>query len=155
MQRPSDHNCIDDCYASSTTICQGTTSTAASSVVVGVICLVFFTRICSDRNAKLMNVTPMVSTICFDRDIRRRLQGYHHVMVMIYWCWWQQSFVRDHYSMVSFTTIQIISCVCPCDSVHYLSPNKVVNGNFSAGNTGFTEWSPNICTCLQKKLLCW
>ena len=43
---------------------------------------------------------------------------------------------------------RIISCKCPCDSLHYLSSNRVKNGNFSNGNNSFTSQLTNNCNCL-------
>lgn len=42
---------------------------------------------------------------------------------------------------------RIISCTCPCTAPSTLSPNIVVNGNFSNGNTGFTSDLPYINAC--------
>lgn len=42
---------------------------------------------------------------------------------------------------------RIISCTCPCTAPNTLSPNIVVNGKFSNGNTGFSSDLPYVNAC--------
>ncbi|HNP97803.1 MAG TPA: DNRLRE domain-containing protein [Bacteroidia bacterium] len=143
--------CIDY-YASSTTICQGTTVPLQAPVVVGVTyawySLPGFVPI---GNGNPMNVTPMVSTqYALIATSAGGCKDTNYVMVNVIIDVDDNNPCTQDYCLNGVVHHDpIISCVCPCDSVHHLSPNKVVNGNFSAGNTGFTSDLPNICTCLQ------